>query len=308
MKAPVVHRLALGLVAAIALANAGFGSCGGGSAACYFCNPNDGGIGGNADMAYYPGFDGGQAFDQAAPGEWVQLTAPPSLASGIALDASFDFNAYLLGATPQDLEPLISVTPRTSTTAVNGGFSWKSTGTGLYSISFLPTGLSDKTDYVVTVMSPTIPGKTLLKTGISTGSHPRVNQVELFGENMASAVYFKFHFSEPMDPASIASHVTVSAGTGMTATLVTGKVTTIVSTTDANTGFRFDFDNGKGLPQPITLHVAAAATSAAGTTLDTKSWDSMTQETNGDFFVDFDGITLDNQPGTISWQWTPVIN
>ncbi len=306
MTVRVAHRLALVLIGFVALANAGFGGCGD------LSGPGGGSDGGSGspDLAYYePASDlGAMVSDGSAPQiSTVQLTQPAPFSSNVSLNAIFDFDLFLVSGTPQDLEPLITIIPRGSTTALNGGFSWKQTGASSYQLSFTPTGLVDKTDYVVTAGDPSNQSSTLLKTGVSTGSHPRVSEVQLTGENMASSVFLEFYFSESMNAASVITQTTVTAGTGMTPMVVTGTVTPIVSAgVSDKTGFRFDFDNGKGLPQPITLHVGASSMSTAGTALDTMSWDSTTQGANGDFFVEITAA-FDTLPGTTTYRWDPVV-
>ena len=304
------QRLALLLLAATALGSAGFGTCAFDSGAAVPATAD-----GGPPPTYDLGFAGSAAPDAgavsdlgAAPLGGVQLTAPQPLSSNLAITTSFDFAATLFGKTPDALEPLVSIKPHAGGTALQGAFSWKQTGPNTYSLELIPTGLVDKTDYVVRVTDPDFPGRDLVHTGVSVGSHPRVRGVELFGENNATRVYFKIYFSEPMNATLLATKVGVSSGSGTTPTAVTGRLSAVTETgvTDG-TEFRYDLDQGKGLAQPITLHVKSSAVASTGVALDPASWDSTTADGNGDFYVDFIGVTLDNQPGMISWRWDPTV-
>jgi hypothetical protein len=311
MKVPAVHRLALAALAVTALANAGFGSCSGDSSSNTYNPPGpfggfdaaDAGAGGSSGGSSDLGFSSG--YDAAFQGDQVVLTSPTPLQSNVKLDASFNFAATLVSGTPQDLEAYITITPRNGVNALNGAFSWKQTGPVSWSISFIPTGLTDKTDYLVVVTSPTT-GAELLRTGVSTGSHPRVTNVSLTSVDAATQVYFTITFSEPMTASSLAS--AVSATTGMTGALTAHSGTLAAVGSKDGTTFQYTLDNGKGLPLPLTLHVASSATAVAGGALDAASWDSPTVDASNNFFVDFYGVSLDDLPGTTVLPWSPTIN
>jgi hypothetical protein len=301
------QRLALVLAAGIALANAGFGACSGFDAAgtaadgAFPGSPSDMGVMGfpSADAA-------GPGTSDLGTGNRARLQSPDPLSSNNGTSTTFEFLLGLTGGTPDQVQPLVSITPRKTGSPVVGAFTWKQIGPGQFSLDLLPTGITDRTDYVVQVGDPA-GGRDLVHTGVSIGTHPRVRHVDLVSENMAQFVYFVVTFSELMDSSAFQGTVSVTAGTQTPPTAVPGKLG-LPSPLQPGLTYRFDLDSGKGLAQPITLHIKQTATASGGMPLDPKAWDSATVDGNGAFFVDFTATDLETRLGTVTYSWDPVVN
>jgi hypothetical protein len=220
------------------------------------------------------------------------------------VSANLEFQATLPVGTPETIEPYVQITPHGSTMPISGAFSWKSIDATTYQLTFLPTALTDLTDYVISVTDPrAVP----FKTGISTGSRPRVVGATLHADGGASAVYCEATFSEPMDPVSIATDLQVTAG----GSAVVGTVSAVSTTALANTTFHFAVALPHNLATPIVVVVKAGATAAAGGKLIPQSWDSPTAPTGatGDFNWSVTPTPpLDQQSTGVTYSFSPTIN
>ena len=290
-----LSRVALVAAAAGALAAAA-GACGGDNS---FPSPDDlgaggaGGFGGNAGSDLAPAAGDGSV-------DSVSLLSPTPLSSLVPTSTNFQLQAMLADVTPTDLEPYISIVPHQQTTPLSGAFNWKGSGT-IYQINFIPAAVADLTDYVVTVGSPA--GATLLKTGVSTGSRPRVTRVELHSDEMGQMIYFLFSFSEPMNLSTLGPAVSASFGS----TTVTGSVSP-VDTTNAN--FRFDVSNPAASKTPIDFRIVNGASAATGFALLVLDWDSNTNP-SGDqktFDVSFTPTAPLSTVASATYTFTPTIN
>jgi hypothetical protein len=288
------RRLALvaGALATVAALGGAMGACGGA-----FDSTPDGGApppdGSGADLGF-----GASDLGSAS----VTLQSPAPLVSLQPTMLSFQFLATVSGATPQALEPFVEVVPRPHGTVLSGAFNWKQTAGGAYRITFMPSGVADATDYTVTVTSPR-DQSILLKTGISTGSRPRVIGAELHAESSGEIVYALLRFSEPMSPSSMSSCVHVS-GNGKDA----GGTLSVVSdgTQPANTAFRFDLPASPMLKPPVVLQIDAGAKAMTGVPLIAASWDSPTADSYGNFKISW-SEPLDTQT-SVTETFTPVVN
>lgn len=253
--------------------------------------PSDGG-GASSDMAAQPAADG------FGPGT-ITLTNPAPLSSLVPTDTTFDFDVQL-GDAPDTLEPTISVSPRGGA-PLAGAFSWKPSGAG-YKLTFIPSApLTDQTDFLISVANPNEPTATLLSTGVSTGSHPRVTGVSLHNTGGSAGVWLDVTFSEPMMDASVLAAIGVSAAQQA----VAGH-----AGPDGLGGYRFDVDAGQALTAPIALRIAAGSTgakAATGTALDPADWDQSTVASDGSFQVSFTGVDL-SSTAPIDVTWTPTVD
>jgi hypothetical protein len=292
------YRISLLLLSGAALANAGFGTCGGFDSVA---------PGGPSDMGRALADGGAFPSDMGAVGNGAELVSPMPLSSANPPTTSFVFNVSLTGVTPDEIEPLITITPRSAGSALSGAFSWKETMYGQYQLELLPTGVMNQTDYVVKVGDP-LGHRDLVHTGISIGSHPRVSQVELTSNNMAASVYLLINFSEAMSATDLAGKLTVTAGAGAAAKPVSGQLTSMpLAGMPDGSVYRFDFTSGKGLGSVVTLHVQASALATSGSALDPADWDSMTVDSTGNFYVDFTGLQLDSQAGPLTYSFAPTV-
>jgi hypothetical protein len=271
-----------------------------------------GACGGDGFFSYSPGADSGLLRDLGpaygasdAASESVVLASPAPLSSAVLLDASFQFQALLVQNTPQSLEPSIAIAARPAGQPLSGAFSWKQVGPGRFQLTFLPTALADHTDYVVTVSDP---DAAPLKTGVSTGSHPRVIGCVLHADPGASAVYLQITFSEPMNPSSVAAHTVVSSG----GTAVAGTLAPLAdATSPANTRFRFDVASPHGLGSSVLLTIAggtSGALAATGVGLDPKSWDSPTDVSGSFAWSVTPTPPLPQETTGVSYTFSPSIN
>jgi hypothetical protein len=304
MSSPIVRRVLLALTAAGAIAGA-IGACGGDNAA------SGGDMGGGAD-GFNGGSDMGAAGDGGLASIKVSLSTPAPWQSYVDTSTQFDFLAMLPGGgTPQMLEPYVQIAPHPMGTALAGAFSWKSTGPSMYQLSFLPAALADSTDYVVTVANPQNTfGPPLLKCGISTGSNPRVVNVKLTVAAHADSVGALVTFSEPMlvgatMAGSVLKNLVITAG----GVAVPATVAQQAGSSD-QLAFQIDVTSPHNLTMPVVVSVSSGATAATMMQLNPKSWDSNTDDGNGNFVftpvmppASFDNLTADT-----TYEFTPTVN
>jgi len=168
-----------------------------------------------------------------------------------------------------DVESWIAIAPRTSLlTPITGGFLWTQNPGGDYLLHFIPSApLADNTDYEVKVVDAPS-NTTVLATGFSTGSRPRVQGAALTAAMSGAQVYIDVTFSEAMSAQTIGPAVSVSAG----GVAVAGAVTQ-----QGPASFRFTFSGGAGgATGAVALDVATTALSSSGAALLPDDWDSPT--------------------------------
>jgi hypothetical protein len=271
-------------------------------AACLWagCVSDSSGIGPYSGPDLAPPSDMG--FNAAdAPGftETLVLRTPAPLSSGVATDVSLVFDVTTTGS--QNLEQVISISPRGKQVPVGGAFTWRSRGGLSYELRFTPSGpLDDLTDYVVVARDPRNAALELLRTGFTTGSRPRVVKVELHVEQSGAAAHFLVGFSEPMKHSSLSSSLLAIADD------VPTPGTLVATATDMVREVRYDFAAGLvGLTLPVGVRIKPGAVAASGSPLDSHSWDSSTETTPGTFEVIFSAAERDK---TAVYTWTPEIN
>jgi len=272
MSPPISRRVLLAVAASAALSAVAVGACGGDFGSGF----GDGGLGGDgtspSDMSSASS-DLGAVGDGGAPGTQVTLTTPAPFESMVSTSTTFQFLATLPSAvTVQQLEAVVQIAPRgvDGGAALSGAFNWQSTGPSRYQLNFLPAALPDNTDYSVVVGNPTASGgPPLLKTGISTGSHPRVAHATLNVKAGAAAVGYVVTFSEAMDPTSVIAHLQLTAN----GVVVPAAVAAMAGSTRI---FTLEVTSPHNLKMPLVLSVQPGVSAGSTMALDPASWDSMT--------------------------------
>jgi hypothetical protein len=304
-------RLALICGAALSLVNVGAEGCGLSSPSG--AGSPDLGVAGNGDGGNCVGFgfggscsggnsDLGEAADLGFIGDSIAMTSPKPFQSLVPLDANLIFEVGVGTSSPSAYEPNITILPYLpgadmgAPPPVTGTFSWKQPTTGPAQLTFIPNApLTDNTDYTVKVRGPSS-GATVLATGFSTGSRPRVSQL-ILTINPGPAVSLAIFFSEPMDQTSFASHLNaLSNGSVLAGTLSTS------ANGDPTLQFTTPSKIGSSLTVKIDGAVKSAATSGAG--LIVQSWDSPT-DSMGAFQYTFTGISTSFPSTSV---WTPTVN
>jgi hypothetical protein len=294
-KSPIARRVLLALFAAGSIA-AAIGACGSENAAQSFD------MGGGSDLGS-AGSDMGAASDGGGQSTKVTLATPAPWQSYVATTTDFQFLATLPTMTPQGLEPYVQVTPYPTGAALSGAFNWTATGPAAYQLNFMPAALTDGTDYVVTVESPT-GGAPLLKTGVSIGSNPRVIHVKLTVKKNADAVGFVVTFSEPMEPTSTKSQIALTAG----GAVVPATVAEQAGSTD-HLAFTLDVTSPHGLATPLVFYVKSGAMAPSMVMLNPMSWDSPTDDGNGNFmWKPTLPAVLDTIAADTTYDFVPTLN
>jgi hypothetical protein len=253
---------------ALWMGSSGFGACAGESAGPRYD------LGGNAQDMGNPFGDGsagdlGSATDMGLARS-VQLATPAPWSSNNRADSIFEF-IVLLPSVPAQPETWLSVTPRGSTTMLAGGFSSKLNPTGGYKVTFYPSAQLQTGDYVVTALDPQNSSVTLLRTGISVGSKPRVKHLYL--KNMgAQDLLLEIVFSEAMKQSTIGAHLEVRSGSPPGAPIAG----TLTRVDDAS--YTFLLPNGASLSGPFLVRLTAGVTSLGDVPLDPASWDAPTDQ------------------------------
>jgi hypothetical protein len=233
----------------------------------------------------------------------ISLTTPTPLSSALKTDQQLDFDVLLGTRSQMDVESWIAIAPRTSLLSpITGGYLWTPTGgPGAYTLHFIPSApLTDATDYEVKVVDAIVT-TTVLATGFSTGSRPRVSSAVLSAMQSGAQVFVDVTFSEPMSAATIGPAMSVTAGGAPVAGTVTQQGPAV---------FRFTFTGGAGgATGAVALDIATSALSTTGTALIPDDWDSPTNA-GADGGTPSFSITFGNGPLTTDQtsSFTPIVN